>query len=153
MVVIENYFPSVYATCVTNPSGATLCVGQASAPVNNTKVKPQGYPSDIKGKPDVNITLGCGPRDINYGSYSNTCYEPTVLVVNLGTKVTWRNDDTLVHSVTYGNPWLMHSIGYFFDSGTLVPGQTFTHQFNYLGAYPYFDTFNIWETGLVIVKN
>ncbi len=151
LAIVARYPHEVYATCATSPTGSTLCAGPPPVSSNST-VRSQGSPYSDKEKSDVTITLGCATRDIGYGSYSNTCYQPTVLIVKLGSKVSWRNDDISLHSVTYGNPWLMHSIGYFFDSGTLEPGQTFTYQFNYLGAYPYFDNFNAWETGVVIVK-
>jgi len=126
--------------------------GQISTPSNMIPAKSQGPVHVSKDHASVSITLGCGPKDIHYGSYLNTCYQPTVLVVKPGTTVTWRNDDTTIHSVTDGNVWVVYSISYFFDSVTLEPGQTFSYQYNYPGAYPYFDTFNPWETGVVIVE-
>ena len=106
----------------------------------------------VRSNASIIITLGCGPKDIDHGSYLNTCYQPTVLIVKPGTTVTWRNDDTSVHSVTDGNAWVYYSVNYFFESATLQPGETFSYQYNYPGAYPYFDSFNPWETGLVIVE-
>jgi plastocyanin len=152
VAIFANYSEYAYASCVTAPSGAYPCEGQNSTPSNMIPTKSHGPVQAVKANANVIITLGCGPKDIHNGSYLNTCYQPTVLVVKPGTTVTWRNDDTAVHSVTDGNVWVYYSISYFFESATLNPGETFSYQYNHSGAYPYFDTFNPWETGLVIVE-
>jgi len=146
VVIVTSYLPSVRATCVIGQNGATLCAG------TSTQVKITKSHATNAGNPDVTITLGCALNDIRYGDYFNSCYQPLVLYVPLGTRVTWQNDDTWQHSVTYGNPWQELSTGYFFDSGIMQSGQSFSYQFKYPGVYPYYDTFNWWETGLVIVK-
>jgi hypothetical protein len=150
IMFITNYLPDVHATCVIGPSGATICAGLSQV-INITKSNyaTNGTPDR---NPDVIITLGCAINDIRYGDYFNTCYQPSPLYVKLGTRVTWQNDDTWQHSVTYGNPRQAILAGYFFDSNTIEPGHSFSYQFNYLGAYPYYDALNWWETGLVIVK-
>jgi plastocyanin len=150
VVSITSYLPNVHATCVIGPNGATLCTGLSQA-INITKSN--SATSVTNGRnPDVIITLGCAINDIRYGDYFNTCYQPSILYVKVGTRVTWQNDDILQHSVTYGNPWDALSTGYFFDSNAIGPEQSFSYQFNYPGAYPYYDALNWWETGLVIVK-
>ena len=150
VVLVSIYFPNVHATCVIGPSGSTLCAGMSQR-VNITKSNsvsniPYGKNSDVIIMPD------CALNDIRYGDYFNTCYQPTILYVKLGTNVIWQNDDTWQHTVTYGNPRSELSRGYFFDSKAIDPGESFSYQFNLEGSYPYFDGFNWWETGLVIVK-
>jgi len=150
VVLISGYLPNVHATCVIGPSGTTLCAGMSQTPSIQKSASSSNIPY---GKnPDVIITANCALNDIKYGDYYNTCYQPTTLYVKLGTKVIWKNDDIWQHTVTYGNPWNEISQGYFFDSKALDPGDGFSYQFNHEGAYPYFDGFNWWETGLVIVK-
>jgi plastocyanin len=149
-VLVTNYFPDVHATCAVGPNGAAICAGLSQA--NNITKSNSVANGAHGGTPDVIITLGCAVNDIRYGEYSNTCYHPSTLYVKLGTRVTWQNDDTWQHSVTYGNPWQALSTGYFFDSNTIDSGQSFSYRFNYLGTYPYYDALNWWETGLVIVK-
>ncbi len=101
---------------------------------------------------EVIITQDCAKNDIRYGDYFDSCYQPSILYVKLGTWVIWKNNDTWQHTVTYGNPGDEISQGYFFDSKEMNSGESFSYKFNLPGAYPYFDDFNWWETGLIIVK-
>jgi plastocyanin len=57
-------------------------------------------------------------------------YGQNPLEINVGTTVTWKNDDTVAHTVT------SDASGQF-DSGNLSPGQTYQHTFNATGTYPY----------------
>jgi plastocyanin len=150
IVVITNYTQEVNATCVIGPNGATICAGMSQT-INVAK---SNYTTSVtyNGNPNVIITSGCAINDIKYGDYLNTCYQPSTLYVESGTRVTWQNDDTLQHTVTYGNPWSALSQGYFFDSKAIGPGESYSYQFKYPGVYPYFDSFNWWETGLIVVK-
>jgi len=149
LALVLIYLPNAHATCVIGPSGSTLCAGMSQT----VNIKSSSASNIPYGKnPDVTIIPNCALSDIRYGDYYNTCYQPTTLYVKLGTQVIWQNDDSWQHTVTFGNPWNELSQGYFFDSGTIYPGDSFSYKFNQEGAYPYFDSFNWWETGLVIVK-
>jgi hypothetical protein len=150
VAIITNFIPDVHATCITGPSGATICAGMSQS-INMTRPNTNEFVAHGEN-PDVVITLDCEMNGIRYGDYYNTCYQPPILYVTPGSIVTWKNDDTVQHSVTYGNRWDALSSGYFFDSQSIEPGQSFSYQFRYQGAYPYYDAFNWWETGLVVVK-
>lgn len=149
VLIIASYMHEANAACVIGPSGSTLCAGMSQT------ISIAKYHSNTvayNGNPNVVITLNCAINDVRYGDYFNTCYQPTTLYVKSGTVVTWRNDDAWQHTVTYGNPRSAFSQGYFFDSNVIEQGESFSYQFKYHGAYPYYDAFNWWETGLVIVK-
>jgi plastocyanin len=150
VVIITSYTHEANATCVTGPSGATICAGMSQT-INIAK---SNFTTSIahNGNPHVIITPDCATNDIRYGNYFNTCYQPSTLYVKSGTVVTWQNDDTWQHTVTYGSMWTELSQGYFFDSKAIEPGESYSYQFKYPGAYPYFDRFNWWETGLIFVK-
>jgi plastocyanin len=148
VLITASYAHEANAVCVIGPNGSTICAGMSqtiSIAKSNSTVAYNGIPNVI-------ITLDCAANDIRYGDYFNTCYQPTTLYVKSGTVVTWQNDDTWQHTVTYGNPWSALSQGYFFDSKAMGQGEGYSYQFKYTGAYPYYDAFNWWETGLVIVK-
>lgn len=99
----------------------------------------------------VTITSGSGYN--NSCGDSNTCLQPFMLKVPVGTRVMWINNDSSIHTVTSGSVYYHRPLlGMFFDSGKLLPGQTFTYQFNHTGAYTYVDTLHGWVTGLVMVK-
>jgi plastocyanin len=59
-------------------------------------------------------------------------YGTNPLVVNVGSTVTWTNNDTVDHDVASDTG--------VFDSGNLSPGQTFSYTFPTAGTYPYFDS-------------
>lgn len=70
-------------------------------------------------------------------------YHPTIIQVNTGTTVTWRNDDTVIHTVT--------DINGKFDSDLIQPGAGWQYTFYNEGKYNYFCTIHPWMKGLVIV--
>ncbi|HEY1297548.1 MAG TPA: plastocyanin/azurin family copper-binding protein [Chloroflexota bacterium] len=72
-------------------------------------------------------------------------FDPMSLTVPKGTSVTWRNASQMSHTVTddaskASNPSdvLLPDGTQPWDSGTLEPGQTFTHTFDVAGTYKYF---------------
>ena len=148
VLITASYTHEANATCIIGPNGSTICAGMSQT----TSTAKSNSTIAYNGIPNVIIALDCATNDISYGDYLNTCYQPSTLYVKSGTRVTWQNDDTGQHTVTYGNPWSELSQGYFFGSKALGQGESFSYQFKYPGAYPYYDAFNWWETGLVIVK-
>ncbi|HTE48988.1 MAG TPA: ice-binding family protein, partial [Candidatus Paceibacterota bacterium] len=71
-------------------------------------------------------------------------FDPSVLNVKTGTKVTWINNDTVPHTVTADS-------GSLFDSGILSPGQSFSFKFTDLGTVNYHCTVHPSMTGSVTV--
>lgn len=72
-------------------------------------------------------------------------FEPREVTVRVGQAVTWRNSSFLVHTVT-ADPKLAARKGSAslpagaepFNSGNLMPGNTFSHRFSVPGRYGYF---------------
>ena len=54
-------------------------------------------------------------------------FAPVTLTIHTGTTVTWKNTSTVPHTV----------VGSGFDSGVLMPGQSFTHAFTQTGTFAY----------------
>ncbi len=61
----------------------------------------------------------------------NIVFNPSSLTVTVGTTVTWTNDDSTSHTVTFTD---ISGV----DSGTLTPGQTFNYTFNTAGTFHYY---------------
>lgn len=81
-----------------------------------------------------------------------TAYSPSPITVTVGTSVTWRNTDTMFHTVTSGSS--NGSAGTpdgKFDSGEIQPGETFERTFDEPGSYDYFCTPHPWMIGQVVV--
>ena len=70
-------------------------------------------------------------------------YQPTTLNLNVGDKVTWRNDGDDVHTVTSDDAS--------FDSGDLDHGATWTYTFTAPGTYTYYCIPHPWMTATVVV--
>ncbi|MFL6330023.1 MAG: plastocyanin/azurin family copper-binding protein [Nitrososphaeraceae archaeon] len=70
-------------------------------------------------------------------------FSPNPVNIKVGDTVTWVNDDTVFHTVTY-RPFYGGETGKLFDSGLSGPnalttkGKTFSHKFTEKGQYPYF---------------
>lgn len=62
-------------------------------------------------------------------------YKPGDLEVQIGSTVTWTNNDAIEHSVTHGTP---EEIGNEFDSDFFTKDQSYSKKFDKEGKYPYY---------------
>jgi plastocyanin len=76
------------------------------------------------------------------------CFRPVGVTIKEG-EVTWTNDDSASHTVTSG--YYMDGPDGLFDSGLLMPGETFSYTFDESKAYNYFCTIHPWMHGIVFV--
>jgi plastocyanin len=96
----------------------------SSTPLPSATPSPTVTPS-TSPSPSVSVSIpqgavGKGPA----------AYGINPLMVVMGTTVTWTNNDTLPHTVTADDNS--------FDSGTIQPGQSYSHTFGTAGSYTYF---------------
>ncbi len=108
------------------------------------------------------VALGCGsdgnpasssgdntnpPSDTFTGTIviSGSSFSPSTVTVSVGTTVTWRNDDVIVHTVT-------SDTGTELASSLLGQGDTYSHRFTTAGTYPYHCTQHPVMRGTVIVE-
>ncbi|MBI5871078.1 MAG: cupredoxin family copper-binding protein [Actinobacteria bacterium] len=77
-------------------------------------------------------------------SISGSRFDPAELTVDVGTTVTWSNNDSTTHTVTAPSGA--------FNSGDLKPGQNFGYTFNEAGTYEYGCTIHPSMKGSVTVK-
>lgn len=77
-------------------------------------------------------------------SISGNKFDPAELTVDVGTTVTWSNNDSTTHTVTAPSGA--------FNSGDLKPGQNFGYTFNEAGTYEYGCTIHTAMKGTVTVK-
>jgi nitrite reductase (NO-forming) len=71
-------------------------------------------------------------------------YSVNVLTVNIGTMVTWTNEDEQLHTVS--------AVDGSFDSGFLESGASFTYTFTQPGEFEYFCLPHPWMRAKVIVE-
>ncbi|HEV2192839.1 MAG TPA: plastocyanin/azurin family copper-binding protein [Nitrosopumilaceae archaeon] len=86
--------------------------------------------------------------------YTNHYYLPTDLQIIPGTTIVWTNNDTVSHRVLSGistqrpdNPFTPDGK---FDSGPLVPGQSFQFTINGVGIIRFYDPSYTWMNGVII---
>jgi plastocyanin len=83
-------------------------------------------------------------------SVVDNSFSPQTITIAQGDTVTWTNNGSMNHTVTADDKS--------FDSGTLIPGNSFTHTFDTAGSFPYYCQFHggpngVGMSGIIIVSN
>ena len=104
---------------------------------------PMPYPTPSYGTPVPMPPPAATPTPNPSGSLTvvirNLAFNSAQLTIHVGQTVMWRNDDGVPHTTTSGScPNGVCAAMPGWDSGTLNPGQTFSHQFTTMGTFPYF---------------
>src|SRR3989454_6898899 len=99
---------------------------------------------------EVDIAKGSGASQTADCVAANNCFNPNPLTVAPGTQVTWKNTDTVSHTVTSGKP-SDNQTGTAFDSGGLIKTRG-TIQFNFpnSGTNDYFFFLHPFMTAQII---
>lgn len=80
----------------------------------------------------------------NTVSIENMSFKGSSLAVKAGTEVTWKNNDSITHTVTSDTGA--------FESGNLAPGNTYKHVFDKTGTYPYICSLHPTMRATIIVQ-
>jgi hypothetical protein len=111
------------------------------------------FDESLTGK--IIISKDTNNIDINEGSIypgcadDYSCYDTFAAQVNVGEEVTWKNQDTEVHTVTSGTPG--GGPDGLFDSGLINNYMYFYHTFDESGTYDYYCMVHPWMQGKVVV--
>jgi len=81
---------------------------------------------------------------------TDECWDPPVIIVDVGATVTWSNDDIAAHTVTSGTA--ADGPSGIFDSGMFMARDVFSHTFTRAGEFEYFCAVHPWMAGIVIVE-
>jgi plastocyanin len=114
-------------------TGATAC--GSSKP----KVTPPPPPTDLRGHTEVEI-------DANLNQFT-----PAWVIVDPGTKVTWRNTDTIAHNVEKSADALDFGAKFGADASLFGPGASYAFTFAKAGTYFYTCTIHTLMSGKVEV--
>lgn len=135
-----RYSIRLIETAGLNPSDFKAYFGDSARPI-----KPITPPSSAR----VAVARG---SSMSGCEKTNKCYDPHTVTIAVGGKVVWTNDDLATHTVTSGVPGGGRPGGAF-DSGVFMHGAEFSHVFEKVGEYHYFDLVHPWMKGVVIVKD
>ncbi|MFA5967275.1 MAG: PQQ-dependent sugar dehydrogenase [Patescibacteria group bacterium] len=98
--------------------------------------------SNVPNNSINNSTSGMNNKEERV-SIKNFAFSPATLTIPVGTKVTWKNEDAMLHTVTsQGN----------FDSGNLTQGKEFSFTFNTKGTFSYICTLHPFMKGKIVVQ-
>jgi len=128
-----------------------------SLPIGNKITIEQGAGVLIKSGGTFRIISGVNSASISIPQGTSVpgcevfdeCYIPYEVTVEVGSEVTWTNDDTAAHTVTAGSAGGGPTGE--FDSSLFSAGTTFSHTFDTAGEIPYFCAVHPWMEGIVTV--
>jgi plastocyanin len=134
----------------TNATGSTSGNQSSPAAGNESSGAPNattGSNSSGGATTTVSIVVGASVAT------NNEFFKPATVQTSVGSMVTWKNDDSTLHTVTSGTvdngkPAPDKK----FDSGYLKSGDSFPFVFDTAGEYPYYCSVHPWMTGKVTVK-
>ncbi len=104
---------------------------------SSAKARPPAEPTNLRGHTQV---------EIDAKSFQFT---PNDVVVDVGTKVTWRNTDSVAHNVKKSADAL--DFGAPFGTDAFNPSATYSFTFTKAGTFPYVCTIHAGMTGKVEV--
>jgi nitrite reductase (NO-forming) len=141
----ENQSISLDKTLATNITGTNTANSSNLASINNTDIRQDEKRSE-SGSNQISIVSGSASPS------STIFYDPSHSEVELGTEVTWINDDAnMPHTVTSGNAG--DGPTGVFDSGIIMgDGSSYKHIFDKGGEYEYYCTLHPWMVATISVK-
>src|SRR5262249_32125292 len=88
----------------------------------------------------IGPALAIPPQPIDI---KDSAFQPSTATQELGTTITWTNQDAFEHTVTFDDSTLN------IDSGPIAPGGTFTATLQVAGTYTYHCTIHSFMTGTI----
>jgi plastocyanin len=101
---------------------------------------PPAQPAPSPGYPPVQPAPTPPPTTVQVVVVmQNIAFNPQTITIHVGQTVVWRNDDTVPHTTTSGScSGNVCTPAPGWDSGTLNPGQSFSHTFDTAGTFGYY---------------
>lgn len=120
---------------------APALVGFASLLVAVSSLAVAGCPADEPDEQPV----------VTHVDLRNSAFTPREVTIRVGQSVRWTNEDPVIHTVTSGGPDDPDA-GALFDSGDLIPFDSFDHTFDQVGEFFYFSKRDSGRPGMVGAK-
>jgi len=134
--ILENVTRSINSTIEKSPIS-----------INKMNIKPFA-PSLVDGNNTINHAAVLIERGSSFPD-NKKFYNPSNLTIQGNTTVMWTNNDTVLHTVTSGNPNMGPSK--LFDSSLIEPNGRFNYTFSTEGVYKYYCTLHPFMTGMLTV--
>jgi len=132
-----------------NATGNTTGNQSSPAAGNSSSSASNATSGNSSGGAVTNVSIVVGASVAT----NNQFYNPASVETTVGSMVTWKNNDSTLHTVTSGTvdngkPTPDNKFG----SDYLNNGNTFSFVFDTAGDFPYYCSIHPWMTGKVIVK-
>jgi plastocyanin len=119
---LDTFFPKIFGFFMITVILLTLISGCVSVPTGTKSVSPE--------------ISGTAPQPQVIVSIKARSFDPAAITINAGTKVTWINEDPMIHRVVH-LPEVNHPE--LFNSGPLSSGQSYSYRFQEKGRFAYGD--------------
>jgi plastocyanin len=118
---------------------ALVCalVGVGACGSSKAKVTAPAPPTDLRGQKAVEVDA------------KGNQFVPADIVIDVGTKVTWRNTDAVVHNIKKSADAV--NFGANFGTDVFAPGQSYSFTFTKPGTFFYTCTIHVLMSGKVTV--
>ncbi len=123
----------------------TIAIGSLFVIVAMVAIAPSAFADHMTA--EVSIPAGSSTEGCEK---TNECFIPSEVTVDVGSEVTWSNDDSAAHTVTSGD--IEGGPDGKFNSDLFLAGKKFSHKFDEAGEFPYFCQVHPWMKGTVIVQ-
>jgi plastocyanin len=133
--------PTPAGTVAAGIASPTPSASPAASPSASPTACTFSNPENVRSR-TLEISIPQGAADLGCSAYGAGAYN-----IAAGTRVTWTNEDTHPHTVTSDD-----GSADTFDSGTLLPGQSYTHVFNKVGSFTYHSSLDANMQGQMTVQ-
>ena len=131
---------------VSSACGAsTVAPAATTAPVATAALAATAVPAVTVASGATTASPASAPVEVVLKGFK---FNPAEVTVKQGTTVTWRNDDSVAHTVSNGP----RSSPSGFDSGEIAPGGTFSFTYTEVGRFEYHCKLHSNMDGVVIVE-
>ncbi len=118
---------------------AGLLVGAVGCGSSKPNVQPAPAPVDLRGHKQVEIDAALNQ------------FTPAAVIVDVGTNVTWRNNDSVAHNVEKSADALDFGAAFGADASRFGPGRTYSFTFTRAGTFFFTCTIHTLMSGKVEV--
>lgn len=149
---ILSYTGSLFRIVPSSSSSVNSMVNSNSnSNVNTISEKHQGEQS---GNEDTQSNTGNenSVPVVIQGINGDRSYSPNPITIEKGQSITWYNGDSISHTVTSGADNKINDSGKLFDSGAIIPNQSYSITFDNTGNFDYYCIYHPSMVGEIIVR-
>jgi hypothetical protein len=132
--------PETLSASTPAPAASPANMGTPAPAAEITPVPPAATPTMDMGMVGT-MTVEVGTSEIGITDFA---FDPTTVEIEMGTTVTWTNNDDVPHTAT--------GLAGEFDTGTIGPGESASFTFDTPGTYTYYCEIHPSMQGTIIVK-